>query len=363
MTILPSERAPSLGGLREDFLVVKIGRRPLLAVPVVVGTARAAFVQCYPGHTWKKRVLRHLIRAAFWTGLAPAIWARCSSPVAEIPAVELEAWIEKIRQGLGGPQLQPVFVWPANAARGRIYVHWQDAQGNVAAFTKLALDAKSSGLLENERNTLEQLGGMQLQKSRVPRVLFSGRLREFFYLVVEVAPRDARITNWQTDLAIEENVREFAGVTRKRSRSEVEILPWWRPLMEYLDGDFSLERSVRNATKEGLDVCRVHGDLNQTNILRTAGEVWLLDWETSSDAGPCLTDTVCMEVDQLWPLTKKDAAKGLEAFLHKMWHVRGASQRQQTMLALAFLSMCAFPPALVLFEEWKRNFGGDADCI
>lgn len=336
--------------------MVKLGRRPLLAIPLATGTPDTTFVQCYPGHTRKKRLVRSLIRATLWSGLARAMWAHCASPIADISALELEAWIEQIRQELGQLQLQPVFVWPADATRGRIYVHWQTPDGEVMAFTKLALDPKNSALIENERKALEQLARMDLKKSQVPQVLAAGELQKLSYLITETAPRDARITNWQRDAPIDEHVREFSGITRRKKASELEDLPWWPPLMEYLNGDSRLVRAARSAAKEGADLCRIHGDLNQTNILRAGKQVWLVDWERSSEAGPCMTDAVCMEVDRLWRLTQQNPTKGLEAFLRKIWNDKGTAHRQQVLLALAFLSMCDFPPALVLFKKWEFTF-------
>lgn len=336
--------------------MVKAGPRPLLAIPKGSPMVRNAAAACYPAHTWRKRVVRSAIRAAMGCGLGGAIWPRSSEPVESLTAAELDSWVVEVRRRLGNATLTPAIVWPADATRGRVYVYWLARDGRVAAFSKLALDRKNSDLILNEQHALEALAAMHLQKSGVPRALAAGRLREHCYLVVETAPSGARITQWQEDAPIAENVAEYAGAIRTLPLAEVERMAWWGRYESFCTPHPEMLREVREAARDGVEVCRVHGDLNQTNILRTGGKVWLLDWERSSDAGPCMTDAVCMDVDRLWPVTKHDAGEGLAAFKRATWEGKDAAHRSRVLLGLAFLCAADFTPALSIACQWAPEF-------
>lgn len=338
------------------FQVVNVGARPLLAIPRGAPHIRAAAVRCYPGHTWKKRVVRALLRVAIFSGIDRVMWRDSAAPLEGLPAEEVESWIAEVRRQLARPDAQPVFVWPADAARGRVYGYWLDREARVAAFSKVALDRQNSDLIQNEQRALETLAGLRLQASRVPRVLATGRLRGFAYLIVETAPGDARITHWEQDPSIAEQVREYAGAVRTMQFSDVEPMSWWQRFTEAYRDHPALVETVQRAAADGVDTCRVHGDLNQTNILRTAAGVWLLDWERSCESGPCLTDTVCVEVDRLWPRTRQDAAGSLAEFLKTMWTGQSQEQRKRVLLALAFLCAAEFTPAIALLREWAPQF-------
>jgi hypothetical protein len=335
-----------------EFHLVKAGQRPLLAIPRGSRTVRNAAAACYPAHTWRKRVVRSAIRSVVGCGLGGALWARSAAPIDGVTAAEFDTWVVEVRQRLGDATLTPAIVWPADATRGRVYAYWLARDGRVAAFSKLALDRKNSDLIHNEQHALEALAAMHLQKSIVPRALAAGKLREQCYLVVETAPAGARITRWQEDAPIAENVAEYADAIRTMHFPEVERMAWWERFGNFCGPHPAMLRAVREAARDGVEVCRVHGDLNQTNILRTDGKVWLLDWERSSDAGPCMTDAVCMEVDRLWPATKHHPAEGLAAFEKAMWEGKDAAHRSRVLLGLAFLCAADFTPATAIACEW-----------
>jgi hypothetical protein len=341
------------------FQLVKLGSRPLLAIPRASGRARIAAIGCYPAHTWKKRAVRSLLGLTVRCRLDRALWRETATPLDGVPAEELDAWIAEVRRQIGAPGVRPVFVWPADAARGRVYVYWLDDSGEVSAFGKLALDRKNSAHIETEQRTLETLAQKSLRRSRVPGIRAAGSLHGYSYLIVERAPVDARITQWETDAPIADSVREYAGPERRMSFAELEGMGWWQQFREAYRAHPAVLERLRRAAAAGLGVCRVHGDLNQTNILRTTDGIWLLDWERSEESGPSLTDAVCMEVDRLWPRTKVNAAEGLREFLASQWEGRSEADRDRVLLGLAYLCAAEFTPATALLEAWAPGLAAD----
>lgn len=337
------------------FRLVKFGRRPLLAVPQAGRRLRLAGLGCYPAHTWKKQIVRACLRAGAHCGLERCLGAKVESPLAEVAAQALAEWQAWVRWQLGDRGLEPVYVWPADPARGRVYVHWLDSDGRKAAFAKLALDASNADLILNEQHALEQLNRMAALQVRVPRVLAAGELQGLAFLVVESLPPHARITDWAKDPPLESLIQDYAGPPHRMSFADLQRAPWWSRFCHLGWRDRGFAEAVRAAAADGLDVCRAHGDLNQTNVLRTGGEVWLLDWEQSSDTAPCLTDPVCVATDRLWPLTRRDAGKALQAFLNAMWRGQTSEHHQRVLLALAFLCAAEFPPAMLLAANWPSQ--------
>ena len=56
------------------FHIIKLGSRPLLAVPVGVPQLRGAAIGCYPAHTWKKRLVRVILGGLAGVGLLGRIF-------------------------------------------------------------------------------------------------------------------------------------------------------------------------------------------------------------------------------------------------------------------------------------------------
>jgi hypothetical protein len=250
--------------------------------------------------------------------------------------------------------LRPVVVWPSRFSRGRIYVHLLDGQGRAKAFAKLALDRENSELIENEQRALERLHSLKLKRSKVPRILDSAYFGGQASLVVESFPDGARITNWATDPSINDCICEYSGETQTLSMSEVLKLRWWQEFQRTSGPIPAFAALVQETAAGNVEVCRVHGDLNRTNVMRSGDTVWLLDWEQSCELGPCLTDFLCIDVDQRWPASRRDPATSFANFLKAEWEGRSPDHQRRVILALAFLHAAGFPPASVLVQQWDQ---------
>lgn len=335
-----------------DFHLVKTGDRPLLAIPSVDGGLHSACVSCYPVHTWKKRVVRSAVLMIFATGLARRVWPLRKIQLPGLSDEELEGWLGEVRRDLGQNDLQPVIVWPSDPNRGRLYFYLLDTKGNKKAFCKLALDPRNSALIRRENEALKRLHALELKRCRIPAVLTFGLVAGQDYLVVAITPSRARITDWRKDRPIGDVIAEYGGARRQLDGAALGSLDWWPAVERLFPPGHPFRTAINDAVEAGAAVCRVHGDVNQTNVLRDGGDIWLLDWEQSHEDGPALTDTICAAVDDLWLQQPNDPEGNLRKFKQEFLDLREESTRHQVVLALAFLGAARFTPAIAIIESW-----------
>jgi len=336
--------------------LIKLGSRPLLAVPCGKHSLWGAAIDCYPAHTGKKRLVRKVLHGLAGVGLIRWAFSARELSLPGVGGVDFEAWVALLCEQLHVAELQPVLVWPADPLRGRVYMYLLNKEGEKVGFCKLGLDAKNNALIERERQALEHLQSMELKLSRVPNLLAHGNLNGEMgggaYLVVEITPTNTRNIDWQSDASIEVNITEYAGSTRMIDRAETESLSWWPEVTRQFADHSVLMEEINVAVDQGIEVCLAHGDLNCTNVLlsKPNDQVWLLDWEQSDASAPMLTDQVCMAVDKLWLANAQDASGNLKKFKDTFTYENDAKKRAQIIMALAYLSAAGFPPALAMIE-------------
>ena len=343
------------------FHLIKLGSRPLLAVPCGKHSLWGAAIDCYPAHTGKKRLVRKVLHGLAGVGLIRWVFPARNLSLPGVGDVDFEAWVALLCEQLHLAELQPVLVWPADPLRGRVYMYLLNKKGEKVGFCKLGLDAKNNALIERERQALEHLQSMELKLSRVPKLLAHGNLDGEMgggnYLVVEITPTNTRNIDWQSDASIEANIAEYAGSSRMMERAEIESLSWWPEVTRQFADHSGLMDEINAAVDQGIEVCLAHGDLNCTNVLlsKTNDQVWLLDWEQSDASAPILTDQVCMAVDKLWLANAQDASGNLKKFKDTFTYENDAKKRAQIIMALAYLSAAGFPPALAMIEAMYPN--------
>jgi hypothetical protein len=338
------------------FHLIRLGSRPLLAVPCGKHSLWGAAIDCYPAHTGKKRLVRKLLHGLAGIGLIRCVFPARELSLPGVGKVDFEAWVALLCEQLHLVELQPVLVWPADPLRGRVYMYLLNKEGEKVGFCKLGLDAKNNALIKREQQALEHLQSMELKLSRVPNLLAHGNLNgemgDGAYLVVEMTPADTRNIDWQCNAAIEANIAEYAGSGRMIERAEIKSLSWWPNVTRRFAGRSALMAEINVAVDQGIEVCLAHGDLNCTNVLLsgTNVQVWLLDWEQSDASAPILTDHVCMAVDKLWLANAQDASGNLMKFRDTFRYEDDSKKRGQIIMALAYLSAAGFPPALAMIE-------------
>jgi len=333
------------------FYFIKLRNRPLLALPCGSWRLRKAGIACYPGHTWKKRVVRAGIQMISCLGLIRLFFQRGDIPLPGVSSGDFERWLESVGHRLGVDRLYPVWVWPADPDRGRIYLYLLNNSGASVGFCKFGFDSKNNALIARERDALERLKLMKLTRSRIPKLLESGELGNCAYVVVETTPPGTRIIDWRVDASIDGCIDEYAGETLRISKIELESQLWWVVAKEMYADQPSLLDSLNQASKNGINVCFAHGDLNRTNILLDDGDVWLLDWEQSNETAPRLTDRVCVAVDTLWLEHSGEVVGGGDTIRDLIPSFHSDNPQDEIFLALVFLSVAGFPPA----QAWSAG--------
>ena len=277
------------------------------------------------------------------------------TPVAGLTSDAFRQWLVDVMHAVTDGELYPTIVWPATADRGRIYVHLLDASGNRRAFAKLSLDPLNSRLIDNERRALERLRNAQLQRTKVPAVIACGALEDKAWLIMQPTPADARPLGAHGTVDLSENIRELGGPVQRREFSAVQGEWWWERFTTASAVPRRFVDRAHHAAASGIDVCRVHGDLNHTNLLLQRDNLWMLDWEQSSEHGPVLTDFICANIDRAWPGIIRNPIRSLRQFLENHWNERAREHQNKVVLALAFLAGAGFPPALALIKAWHTD--------
>ena len=338
------------------FHLIKLGSRPLLAVPCGEHSLWGVAIDCYPAHTVKKRLVRKALHGLAGVGLIRWAFPARNLSLPGLGDFDFEAWVAVLCEQLHVAELQPVLVWPADPLRGRVYMYLLNKTGEKVGFCKLGLDARNNALIERERQALENLQSMELKLSRIPKLLAHGNLDGEMnggnYLMVEITPANTRNIDWQSDASIEANIAEYAGSGRMIDRAEIESLSWWPKVISQFANHSVLMDEINAAVDQGIEVCLAHGDLNCTNVLlsKSNDQVWLLDWEQSDGNAPILTDQVCMAVDKLWLTNAQDASGNLKKFRDTFMYENDTKKRAQIIMALAYLSAAGFPPALAMID-------------
>ena len=313
---------------------------------------RCSAIECYPSHTWKKRWLRRGLMMASRLGLLTVLFPARGIPVLGVSDAAFSQWLEDICRAMGWDSVYPVFFWPGDPNRGRIYCYLLDPNGVRVGFCKFGLDSTNNRLIQREARTMEVLKEMDLKHCRVPDVLRSGDLGEHAYVVIETTPRGARAIDWEEDEGIESLVAEYAGASYRIDRQELESLDWWVELTRVFGSSPGLMQVLTDLADQGGEVCRVHGDLNRTTVLVDGSETWILDWEQSYSNAPVMTDQICMAVDRLWLAGAGDAAGKLRQLQNTFPVLQDEKLRGPGVLALAFLGAAKFTPALTILLEW-----------
>lgn len=331
----------------DTFRVFAWGRRPLLAFPENLDRqmASAAFA-CYPAHTTKKRIVLALIRGLHAMRAAWLVSGKTGQPLASVSPEDWRSWV-------GSVDGVPVLIWPNDPRRGRAYVHILDASGGRKAFIKLAMDKDNARLIGNEYDALRAVAGCVGDDFCVPNVVSTGACGRLSYVSVTPLPEGLATLKANEEQALEKIMGQYRGEVSAVQPGEVTQLPWWqafqRGAARYQEFAGQAAAALQHS---GLLLCRVHGDLNETNVLGSGEKLWLLDWERSSARGPSRTDEICRQVDRRWPLIKRNPAAGAGDFRRSFWDGKPAEEQAGVAAALAYLVAADFTPAAIMVEHW-----------
>ena len=86
-------------------------------------------ITCYPAHTRKKRLIRLVLHMLSRVRLIRHLFSERPLSLPGVGEIDFEEWMRVLCERLSVPEAFPVLVWPADPARGRIYLYLLDAVG------------------------------------------------------------------------------------------------------------------------------------------------------------------------------------------------------------------------------------------
>lgn len=338
------------------YMVFGYRGRPVLALPGGSRSLKLAALSRFQPHTLRRAVFRQAVGAAVRLGLdrlAAQHAATLPPPMETFPLAE---WLEHVEALMGQRNLHAMIVRPGGRWRGRVHVHLLRADGRPAAFAKIA-QAPEQGVggaspLEAEAQALAALEAMPAREFQTPGVIGVGGFAGWQFLLLEPVPSGAVPVPARRDSFPGRCVAQYAGLPVRLPQAAVKRLPWWGRWNAYLGPDCPLAGWLERSLNQPPTLCRVHGDLGPANMLRAAGELWLVDWEQSVPLGPALADALSFYLGLRPSLCRTHPHRVLaDLARHFGCHLDGAKQHD-ILLAVAFLCGTGRDEALALARAW-----------
>ncbi len=346
---------------RDQYRIIRLGGHPIIAIPDAPRRLRLAAARRYQGATWKRAAFQRAVRSAITIGVDGLLGPIVDNPLHassefDDSGFDFAGWLNDQRRSLGDPLAVAAVVWPPQSDRGRVYVHLLAADSTPVAFAKIAFDATSDRFLAVEADTLRELQTMSLRECRPPALLAEGSHGGHRYVVMEPLPEQALPVPLVHDSYPTECVAEYASATLRLTAEQINQLDWWQTFQASRDNRDAFGNELNDAVKNGLDVCRVHGDLGPGNlIVDVKGQrLWLFDWEQSHPQGPIRTDPVSFFIAVEQPTILTDPSLGLRRLASHFLSEGSSFARHDVMAALAYLHTVRIPTATLLIDRWDE---------
>ena len=342
-----------------SYRVFRINGQPVFATPVSPRQLRLAGLARFQPFTPKRAMYRRVMHLSMLLGVDRFLGKSAASPIEPSAAFNFEAWFDQACADLGEPGASAVVFWPPQRDRGRIYVHLFDQSVRPIGFAKVASDQDNDQRLVTEAQTLAALQAQGLQECHVPAVRSAGWSHGHYYVIVEPIPTTAQPLEATCDAYPGQCVEEFAGTPRIVPPDRLNRLAWWQQFCQAKNNNSggAFFEQLRQLVRDGVRVCRAHGDFRRGNIVRVDGRLWVFDWEESCDDAPALTDEVSFYLSIDFKKIMADPLPVLSKFADR--HLRNAHPQRRTdiMLALAFQHNAGFEDASLFIKHWDRIEG------
>ena len=320
---------------------LNLGSRPVVTL---CGHDRdfATLVAAMDASTLKRRTLRQGLLFAARLRLVPLIGTALTRDAQS----ELEAMTKPLHTAAAGQgsRVRSLSVqWPAGDRTHRRYVLGVDQEGSLRFFSKVTVDPALDGqLLDNEGQLLTTLAGDPLPHVRTPRLFHTERTDDLGALVMEALPTQRDHVDW-------------AGIQSllplREPQSHRPHAPAW--VAKALEEDMSATFTA--VVTRGLPKLRtglVNGDVRPSNVVVSAGQIWLFDWEYGAHDAPASTDLAAALLN-----AKTSGAvptQAPEVLVRWLGDVEGAGIAQpEAALCLLYLSTVDHPWAkLLMTQEW-----------
>ena len=258
---------------------LNLGSRPVVTL---CGDDRdfSTLVAAMDASTLKRRTLRQGLLFAARLRLVPFI----GKELTRDDQSELDAMTKPLHTAAAGQgsRVRSLSVqWPAGDRTHRRYLLGVDQGGSLRFFSKVTVDPNLDGhLLDNEGQLLATLAGDPLLHVRTPRLFHAERTDDFGAIVMEALPMKRDHVDWA-------GIQSLLPLREPHSHRPRQ--PAW--VATALDGDMSA--TFRAVVTRGLPKLRtglVNGDVRPSNVVVSAGEIWLFDWEYGAQDAPASTD-------------------------------------------------------------------------
>ena len=198
-------------------------------------------------------------------------------------AFDWRRWLDAVAGKLNSDSLTPVFYFPPQLGRAKVFVILQDVADQPVVCAKLA-DGDAKQALIKEIAALEFLKKSHFESFRYPKNLLSGTWAGIPYVVLSHEAYPLSVSrewgDWYTRSWL-----EFVEKTGKLIPVEQKLwsdLPAvWQDVCHRIEANRRSSRFLH---------CAVHGDFAPWNILLAPDQLVLIDWEHFAPCAPCFAD-------------------------------------------------------------------------
>ena len=346
---------------RTEYLTYRFFGRPIFATPVSPRRLRRAALARFQPVSPRRAAFRQLMSLSMLVGADRLFCTASDHPIDPTGGFEFHRWMDQVRSELDEPEAAGVVFWNPSFERiptdkrTRINVHLFDRAVRPVAFAKISFNESNDRRLENEAQTIRQLGRQGIKTFRFPRVLTLNKLGAHTYLLLEPLPESARTLRLNVEAYPRHCVAEYAELSRSVKGHEVEQLSWWKDYLESLDDRCAkFAEELAALIHEEVEVCRAHGDMQTSNVIRDGDQVWIFDWEDSRLDAPRMTDEIDFYMMLNYRKTLADPLLELRRFEDRYLRKATRQCRASVMMALAFRSTVCPNDALLFMQNWDK---------
>ena len=261
--------------------------------------------------------------------------------------------LEEVQERLRREQLRYTFAWPSRPERRRTYAYAFDNSNNACAFIKIS-EANETAALQNGFDMLQSVAQISHPLFKFPRAFAFGVLGNVCYHVSECVPvrrrgRHRRLRNISTQECIE----SYGGETFTVPPEKLETINWVQQFWRSINPSSQFAEVAREDQRMGVKCRRVHGDLTIANLIVSAENIWIIDWELSHPTGPWLTDVVTFFLGQRQRDLVKRPWRVLRQFRDQFIQGQSEERQRDVRFALMFLHGMKSGLGTALVNAWN----------
>ncbi len=331
-----------------QYLLYQPNNQPFAAFPLG-SSARA--LPLFPTTTWKKKAVGYYLRMADSVQLPlPAIVLKKDLQIFSIPG-------QTILEGLNSHQklsYRPLlWMWNREYQRKRVYLWLENSQDlQRMAFVKIGQGKINEHDFEREFNALTRLHNQKITFNAPEPILFL-TANSISFLLTSSLPSPFTSFSFLPWSMIDKHLTPVNLQTRKEiPYSQLNHAEWFKVFQTTLKQE-TIQAIKKCVGDNLLTVGFIHGDMGSENSFSISGQLWLIDWERSLSSGPCATDEVAHWIGKT--AAKTGLGDGIiQAFLSKFINNTGYCGHD-VLIALCYLTSISFPPAVFLFNRFKKE--------